>query len=443
MQDLPAELTWRERLALMAYGWLMLLLQPLLLFKLRRRAQQEPDYGLNLAQRFGHYKDKPLDGGLVWLHAVSLGETRAAALLLPALREAIPGMRLVLTHSTATGWSQGKSLLQPGDVQAWLPWDTVQGTRNFLTHFNPRLGLLMETEVWPNLVQACRHAQVPLCLINARMSEQSCVKALRWPQLSGPAYRGLSKVIAQTQDDAQRLHKLGCEDVEVAGNLKFDVVVSKQSHALAARWQSLLSSRPVVMLASTREGEELLWLQALASNKERMSKFKALGVLWLLVPRHPQRFNEVYNLVKQAGWHCHRRSSWGDLVNRPPLNADIDVLLGDSLGEMHAYYLMSQLALLGGSFEPFGGQNLIEAAACSCPVVMGPYTFNFSDAADSAEAYGAALRVKDMQAALDHVSSALSHPQWRVQALLGSRKLMDNGRGAVIHHTNVLKARWF
>jgi len=443
MQGYPAELTWRERLALMAYGWLMLLLQPLLLFKLRRRAQQEPDYGLNLAQRFGHYKDKPLDGGLVWLHAVSLGETRAAALLLPALREAIPGMRLVLTHSTATGWSQGKSLLQPGDVQAWLPWDTVQGTRNFLMHFNPRLGLLMETEVWPNLVQACRHAQVPLCLINARMSEQSCVKALRWPQLSGPAYRGLSKVIAQTQDDAQRLHKLGCEDVEVAGNLKFDVVVSKQSHALAARWQSFLSSRPVVMLASTREGEELLWLQALASNKERMAKFKALGVLWLLVPRHPQRFNEVYNLVKQAGWHCHRRSSWGDLVNRPPLNADIDVLLGDSLGEMHAYYLISQLALLGGSFEPFGGQNLIEAAACSCPVVMGPYTFNFSDAADSAEAYGAALRVKDMQAALDHVSSALSHPQWRVQALLGSRKLMDNGRGAVIHHTNVLKARWF
>lgn len=442
MQGTPAELNWRERLVLRAYGWLMLLLQPLLLIKLRRRAQQEPEYGLNLAQRFGRYPDTPLEGAWVWLHAVSLGETRAAALLLPALREAIPGMRLVLTHSTATGWGQGRSLLQPGDVQAWLPWDTAQATRRFLSHFKPRLGLLMETEVWPNLVQACRHAQVPLCLINARMSEQSCVKALRWPHLSGPAYRGLSGVIAQTQGDAQRLHKLGCEDVEVAGNLKFDVVVSKQSQALAARWQSFLSSRPVVMLASTREGEELLWLQALASDKDRVAKFKALGVLWLLVPRHPQRFDEVYNLVEQAGWLCHRRSPWGDMVPTSPLNAETDVLLGDSLGEMHAYYLISQLALLGGSFEPFGGQNLIEAAACACPVIMGPHTFNFSDAADCAETYGAALRVKDMHAALDLVLLALSHPQWRVQALLGSQKLLDMGRGAVQHHTQILKANW-
>lgn len=438
MQGAPAELNGRERLVLRAYGWLMLLLQPLLLIKLKRRAQQEPEYGLHLAQRFGHYQDKPLEGGWVWLHAVSLGETRAAALLLPALREAIPGMRLVLTHSTATGWGQGQSLLQPGDVQVWLPWDTAQATGRFLSHFKPRLGLLMETEVWPNLVQACRHAQVPLCLINARMSEQSCVKALRWPLLSGPAYRGLSGVLAQTQLDAQRLQTLGGQHVQVAGNLKFDVVVSKQSEALAARWQSGLSSRPVVMLASTREGEELLWLQALASDKDRMAKFKALGVLWLLVPRHPQRFDEVYNLVEQAGWLCHRRSAWGDLVPTSARHAEIDVLLGDSLGEMHAYYLISQLALLGGSFAPLGGQNLIEAAACACPVVMGPHTFNFSDAADCAEAYGAAVRVKDMQAALDQVSSALSHPQWRVQALLGSRKLLDNGRGAVVHHTNAL-----
>jgi 3-deoxy-D-manno-octulosonic-acid transferase len=173
-----------------------------------------------------------------------------------------------------------------------------------------------------------------------------------------------------------------------------------------------------------------------------VAKFKALGVLWLLVPRHPQRFDEVYNLVEQAGWHCHRRSAWVDMVPTSPLNVETDVLLGDSLGEMHAYYSISQLALLGGSFEPFGGQNLIEAAACACPVIMGPHTFNFSDAADCAETYGAALRVKDMHAALDLVLLALSHPQWRVQALLGSQKLLDMGRGAVQHHTQILKANW-
>ena len=442
MTGLPADLSWRERWVLLAYDVLMQLLQPLLRIKLRRRSRQEPEYGVHMAQRFGRYSEQAPQGGFVWLHAVSLGETRAAALLLPALREAIPGMRLLLTHSTATGWHQGQSLLQAGDQQAWLPWDTEQATRQFLMHFQPRMGLLMETEVWPNLVQACRQAQVPLCLLNARMSEKSCMKALRWPRLSGPAYRGLSSVLAQTPSDAHRLRALGCQSVEVVGNLKFDVTVSEQSHALAARWQSSLSYRPIVMLASTREGEELMWLQALQSNPERLAQFKALGVLWLLVPRHPQRFDEVHALLEQAGWRCEKRSDWGDLTPTSALKAEVDVVLGDSLGEMQAYYLVSQMALLGGSFAPLGGQNLIEAAACGCPVVMGPHTFNFSDAAESAAACGAALRVPNMQAALDQVSWALSHSQWLIQARTGTQTLLNTGRGAVALHTEYLKVQW-
>ena len=442
MTGLPADLSWRERWVLLAYDWLMQLLQPLLRIKLRRRSRQEPEYGVHMAQRFGRYSEQAPQAGFVWLHAVSLGETRAAALLLPALREAIPGMRLLLTHSTATGWHQGQSLLQAGDQQAWLPWDTEQATRQFLMHFQPRMGLLMETEVWPNLVQACRQAQVPLCLLNARMSEKSCMKALRWPRLSGPAYRGLSSVLAQTPSDAHRLRALGCQSVEVVGNLKFDVIATEQSHALAARWHSGLSSRLVVMLASTREGEELMWLQALQSNPERLAQFKALGVLWLLVPRHPQRFDEVHALLEQAGWRCEKRSAWGDLTPTSALKAEVDVVLGDSLGEMQAYYLVSQMALLGGSFAPLGGQNLIEAAACGCPVVMGPHTFNFSDAAESAAACGAALRVPNMQAALDQVSWALSHSQWLIQARTGTQTLLDTGRGAVALHTESLKVQW-
>lgn len=442
MPGSSAALSGLERLVLTAYGLLMQALQPLLRIKLRRKAQHEPNYGLNVVQRFGRYAGHPTEGAYVWLHAVSLGETRAAALLLPALREAIPGMRLLLTHSTATGWAQGQGLLQAGDQQAWLPWDTEQATRQFLAHFKPRMGLLMETEVWPQLVQACRQGQVPLCLINARMSEKSCARALRWPLLSGPAYRGLSAVLAQSQADAQRLQALGCQVVEVAGNLKFDVTVSKQSQAVASRWHSVLSSRPVVMLASTREGEELLWLQALQSHAERLAQFKSAGVLWLLVPRHPQRFDAVHALVEQAGWRCDRRSAWGDSLPDARQMAQVDVLLGDSLGEMQAYYGISQVALLGGSFAPLGGQNLIEAAACACPVVMGPHTFNFSEAAEWAETYGAALRVPDMQTALDHVSWVLSHPQWLIQAQLGSQKLLDHGRGAVVQHVQALKAQW-
>lgn len=433
-------LSWVERLVLAAYDVLMRGLQPLLRRKLNRRAHHEPEYGLNVAQRFGQYGDGSSEGGFVWLHSVSLGETRAVALLLPALRNAFPGMHLLLTHSTATGLVQGRALLQAGDVQAWLPWDTAQATRQFLLQFKPRMGLLMETEVWPNLVQACRHAGVPLCLINARMSDKSSRQALRWPTLSGPAYRGLSLVLAQSASDARRLQRLGCQDVRVVGNLKFDVTVSEQARMQASLWQGSLSDRPVVMLASTREGEEVLWLQALQSDPARLDQLKSLGVLWLLVPRHPQRFDEVHALVKQAGWRCERRSAWGDHEPDAARMAHADVVLGDSLGEMQTYYLVSRMALLGGSFAPLGGQNLIEAAACACPVVMGPHTFNFSEAAALAVEQGAALQVQDMQAALDHVAFALTHPEWLAQAQAATVQLLDKGRGAVASHIKALQS---
>ena len=440
MTQASSGLTGFEQLALKAYGLLLLVLQPLLLHKLRRRARHEPEYGMNVAQRFGQYEDSPPEGGLVWLHAVSLGETRAAALLLPALREAYPGMRLLLTHGTATGWAQGSTLLRAGDVQAWLPWDTPRATRQFLAHFKPRMGLLMETEVWPHLVQACRHAGVPLCLLNARMSEKSCRRALRWPALSGPAYRGLSLVLAQSVPDAQRLLRLGCRDVRVVGNLKFDVVVSDHARKQASIWRSSLGSRPVVMLASTREGEEVLWLQALQSQPDRLEQFKALGVLWLLVPRHPQRFDEVNALLGQAALQCERRSAWGDREPDAVSMVNADVVLGDSLGEMQTYYLVSRMALLGGSFAPLGGQNLIEAAACACPVVMGPHTFNFADAATAAVEQGAAVQVQDMQAALDRVVQALSQPQWLEQAQRAAVQLLEKGRGAVPKHIKALRS---
>lgn len=433
-------LSWFERFTLAVYDLLMRALQPLLHLKLNRRTKQESEYGLNVAQRFGHYAGDPLEGGFVWLHAVSLGETRAAALLLPALREALPGMRLLLTHSTATGWAQGQALLQAGDVQVWLPWDTARATQQFVAHFKPRMGLLMETEVWPNLVQSCQQRAVPLFLINARMSPKSFAMAMRWPRLSAPAYWGLSGVLAQTTTDAQRLQALGCQKVEVAGNIKFDVTVSSHARLLAARWQSFLSPRPIVMLASSREGEELLWLQALHSNPKRREQFKALGVLWLVVPRHPQRFDEVQGMIEQSGMVCQRRSGWGDLAPDQSQLVQADVLLGDSLGEMQSYYLVSQIALLGGSFAPFGGQNLIEAAACACPVIMGPHIFNFSEAAALSVEHGAAVQVQDMSAALNHVNLALGHPTWLEQAKTSTVKLMEKGRGAVAQHIMALRS---
>ncbi len=404
------------RAALWLYSALTWAAQPLLRRKLRRRAVAEPGYGEHIAERFGHYAPSldslmPSDSRysadpcapLVWIHAVSLGETRAAAILLTALRQQLPGMRLLLTHGTATGRAEGAKLLQPGDVQVWQPWDTRAAVARFLQRFRPSVGLLMETELWPNLVAACRAHGVPLALVNARLSEKSQRQAQRLAWLARPAYAALTAVWAQTELDAQRLRHLGAPVQGVFGNLKFDVVPDAAQLAQGRAWRAH-SPRPVVLLASSREGEEALWLENaldLASKQPLSHTGHALAAIksevhqrqdvqWLIVPRHPQRFDAVAQLLEGAGLRVSRRSQWTDAP------APADVWLGDSLGEMALYYGLADVALLGGSFAPLGGQNLIEAAACACPVVLGPHTFNFAEAADLACAAGAAQRVVDM-----------------------------------------------
>jgi 3-deoxy-D-manno-octulosonic-acid transferase len=408
------DLSWTERLALRAYGVMMRALQPLLRRKLRRRGLQEPDYLMNMPERFGIYDALAPEPGRIWVHAVSLGETRAAAILIEGLRGVWPSMRLLLTHSTATGWAQGQSLLRPGDAQAWLPWDTPEATRRFLQHHQPRLGILMETEVWPALVQACVQARVPLALANARLNDKSLRSGLRWSWLSRPAYRGLSAVWAQSPEDGARLGQLGATVLAVLGNLKYDLQPQPDALALAQVWRQQWSRQevtcPVVMLASTREGEEALWLQVLMANAARLAEFRAAGVVWLLVPRHPQRFDEVHDGVVAQGLSVVRRSNW-KLGQPLPVQTDkVQVWLGDSLGEMPAYFQSADMALLGGSFMPLGGQNLIEAAAFGCPVIMGPHTFNFAQAAQNAQQAGAAIRVSDMDGALDQVVAWLRQP---------------------------------
>ncbi len=397
--------------ALWLYSLLVWLAQPLVRGKLARRARAEPGYGRAVAERFGYYA-RPLDslmphsstsgqGSFLWIHAVSLGETRAAAALLVALRAQWPDMRLLLTHGTATGRAEGEKLLLPGDVQVWQPWDTRGAVDRFLRQFHPAVGILMETEVWPNLAAGCRARGVPLVLANARLSEKSLASALRLGPLARAAYGALTAVWAQTEADAARLAQLGAPVRGVLGNLKFDAAPDAEQLAQAREWRAP-GMRPVLLLASSREGEEALWLENFKQNMPPAPAGKGLAAidseaseraakpLWLIVPRHPQRFDEVFALLSRAGLAVARRSQWG----QPP--QDADVWLGDTLGEMALYYGLADVALLGGSFAPLGGQNLIEAAACGCPVVMGPHTFNFAEVAEQAAASGAALRVADM-----------------------------------------------
>ncbi|AVO35384.1 3-deoxy-D-manno-octulosonic acid transferase [Ottowia oryzae] len=392
------------------YSLAIWLAQPLLRRKLSRRGVAEPGYLEAVPERFGHYTtprphaNAAAGQPLVWLHAVSLGETRAAAILLKALRAQLPGMRLLLTHGTATGRAEGRTLLQPGDVQVWQPWDSLRAARRFLRHFRPDVGVLMETEIWPNLTAECAAQVVPLALANARLSPRSLQGAQRASWLMRPAYAALSAVWAQTEGDADRLRAAGAQNVSVLGNLKFDATPNPAQQAQAARWRAALAGRPVVMLASSREGEEAQFLKqirppALEQTAPAAIKNEVIREpLWLIVPRHPQRFGDVAAMAEAEGLRVARRSQWVDAP--APDAAQADVWLGDSLGEMSLYYSLADVALLGGSFEPLGGQNLIEAAACGCPVLMGPHTFNFAQAAEWAEAQGAARRVADMAAAL-------------------------------------------
>lgn len=429
-------------MALALYGLAITAASPLLRRKLRKRAQQEPGYAEAVPERFGYYDAAApsMHRPLLWLHAVSLGESRTAGLLIGALRQRIPGLRILLTHGTATGRAEGAQYLQSGDLQAWFPWDTPTAVRRFLAHFRPTLGVLMETEVWPNMVQICAQQGMPLWLVNARLNERSLAGIQKTQVLMGPAYRHLAGVLAQTQMDAQRLESVGAAVQGVTGNIKFNAQPDAQQLALGqqlrAHWTAQ-AGKPVVVLASSREGEEAAWLDAIASSPALHA------VQWLVVPRHPQRFDAVEQLIVQRGLSVQRRSAWTDLQAQTPLpTPPANIWLGDSMGEMALYYSLAQVALLGASFAPLGGQNLIESCACGCPVVMGPHTFNFTHAAQDAQSQHAALRVETMAEAVQ-AGVALASDAPRLTSMQhNAQHFAQAHRGALDALADALTAQW-
>ncbi|MBI2317717.1 MAG: lipid IV(A) 3-deoxy-D-manno-octulosonic acid transferase [Betaproteobacteria bacterium] len=363
------------------YTLILWLLLPYVLARLWWRGRKEPGYRRDIGERFGRYQQaasKPV----IWLHAVSMGETRAAEPLARALLERHPDCEIVITQMTATGRDTARQLFGERAILGYLPYDYPFAVRRFLEHFRPRLGVLMETEIWPNLVRQCALAGVPLLLANARLSEKSARGYARLAPLARSALERISAVAAQTEEDAARLERLGARSVEVTGNLKFDMAPAAGTEELARELRRGFGARRVLLAASTREGEEALLLEALGRG--------ALpGAIVAIVPRHPQRFDEVAALLERRGLAFVRRSE-----NRA-LPPDCNFFLGDSLGEMGAYCAAADLAFIGGSLLAFGAQNLIEACAAGAPVLIGPSTYNFAQAAEEAIRRGAALGVRD------------------------------------------------
>ena len=392
---------------------------PFMLVKLWWRGRREPVYRRRIRERFGYYREEPPERPVLWLHAVSVGEARASAALARALGAAHLGYEVLVTCMTAAGRETLKELHGESVHIAWLPYDYPGAVRRFLEHFRPRLGVLMETEIWPNLLAACSAFGVPMLLANARMSEKSARGYGRWAGLGRPALASLAAACAQSEEDKARLRALGAKRVEVSGNLKFDSAPDDAKSAEGGTWRERLG-RPVLLLASTREGEEKMLLDALPAWDGKL--------LVLVVPRHSRRFEEVAALVAKDGFPVSRRS-------RDPVPASTDrVHLGDTMGEMDFYYAAADVAVIGGSFALRGGQNLIEACAAGAPVVLGPSMFNFAEATRLALEAGAAIQAGDAAAAIREALALLADAGKRAAMGRAGKELCAAHRGATQKH---------
>jgi 3-deoxy-D-manno-octulosonic-acid transferase len=419
--------------------WLAL---PALLLTILWRAVLRPSYRANWLERFGVYQHTPTGAHLVfWIHAVSVGETRAAQPLVLALLAAHPTGQILLTHMTPTGRKAGADLYEKFIVgkrlrQAYLPYDYGFAMQRFMAYWRPQLGVVMETEVWPNLMAVAKRNALPIALVNARLSAKSLKKGLRFKSLMSQAVERFDVIVAQSEQDAERISSFApLKSISVSGNIKFDVKADPEKIALGLRWRSLVG-RPVLLLASSRDGEEQMFFDALNdySNTCKASGHEAFNkdILFLVVPRHPERFEAVRLLALKAGFSVANRSA-----QMPAANTQ--VWLGDSMGEMFSYYSMATVALLGGSFGPFGSQNLLEAMAVGCPVVVGPSRFNFDHVISDALLAGGATSASSMADAVSKAGTLLASPDILVKAGAAGTRFCATHQGATTKTMRLLE----
>jgi 3-deoxy-D-manno-octulosonic-acid transferase len=414
------------KLPRLIYSGILWLARPFLRTRLLRRARKQPEYAQHIDERFGEYafaSSKPV----IWLHAVSVGETRAAEPLVKQLLQHYPRHQILLTHMTPTGRAAGKELFGDKVWQCYLPYDYSSAAKKFLTHFKPVIGLIMETEVWPNLFAAVKEKNIPLLLVNARMSQKSASRYAYVKPLVSEALACLRHIAAQTEDDAKRLRELGAKKLSVYGNMKFDVSATEEMIQRGQQLRELFGNRPVFLAASTRDGEESQLI-------DYIKLFNVPDLLVVIVPRHPQRFDDVAALIQKSEIKMQRRSA------TEAINADTKIVLGDSMGEMFAYYFACDVAFVGGSLLPLGGQNIIEACAVGKPVIVGPHTFNFKDAVHNAVACGAALQVENTEALVNTANQLFSDTKRREQMARAGLAFTEAHRGATKRTMDLIRS---
>lgn len=409
-------------MALRFYTFLYYLIFPLVLLRLFYRGFKSPNYRRRIAERIGIFRVPSLQN-VIWVHSVSVGETIAAAPVVTKLLEQYPNRSIVMTTMTPTGSERVRALLGNSVFHVYAPYDLPGAVNRFLKKINPSLLIIMETELWPNTIHYCRQRSIPVLLANARLSAKSAKGYQKFAVLSRPMLQDLSKVIAQNSADANRFKVLGLpqEKLVVSGSIKFDISLDaelkEQARCLKRQWGV---GRLVWIAASTHAGEDEILLQAFAELEQQCPQ-----LLLVLVPRHPERFNQVANLVRQKGFRCQTRSS-----GQAPA-ADTQVVVGDTMGELLLLYGVADIAFVGGSLVPNGGHNMLEPAAWGLPVITGPSDFNFLVISALLQQQGGLVKVADGRAMVEQLSAWMVSKDERESAGNAAAKVVADNRGAL------------
>ena len=396
---------------------------PWVLLNLLWRGVRYPAYWMRWPERFG-FVESMRSKRVIWVHAVSVGEVRSAAELVNELEARYPSHRILVTTMTPTGSEQVRDLFGGRVDHAYVPYDFPGSVRRFMNRVSPEFAVVAETEFWPNLFEACHHRGVPLFLVSVRLSQESLRGYLRVPRTSRRMLDRATLICAQSESDAQRLRSLGISGprIEVTGNLKFDAPMLpslvEEAKQLRAEWGQ---HRPVWIAASTHAGEERRVLRAF---RELRRVYRDL--LLVLVPRHPERFSSVARLCRLSGASVALRTR-----HSGPLPASVDILLGDTMGELQRLYAASDVAFVGGSLVPVGGHNLLEPCAVGVPVLFGPHMFHFEEISAMVISRGAGVQIADAAALAGRASMYLDQPGLRAAAGEAARRLVAENRGAV------------
>ncbi|MGS0543789.1 lipid IV(A) 3-deoxy-D-manno-octulosonic acid transferase [Pseudomonas sp. Y5-11] len=398
---------------------------PLVAIRLWLRSRKAPAYAKRIGERFSYGMPSLRPGG-IWVHAVSVGESIAAAPMIRALLQRYPQLPITVTCMTPTGSERIQALFasEPRIQHCYLPYDLPCAAARFLDHAKPKLAVIMETELWPNHIHQCAKRGIPVALANGRLSERSARGYGRFSKLTAPMLAEMSFFAVQTEAEAQRFRDLGArpQTVEVTGSIKFDLTIDPQllqrAHELRGQWQAL--ERPVWIAASTHDGEDEVVLDA---HRRLLANYP--NALLILVPRHPERFNSVFELCQREGFATVRRSTSANV------EANTAVLLGDTMGELLFLYALADSAFVGGSLVPNGGHNLLEPAALAKPVLSGPHLFNFLDIAAQLREAGALAEVDDAEGLAVEVQRLFELPRDAQRMAEAGLAVMRRNQGAL------------